>query len=140
MVSQGNSAGPGYGRDGVLLPAAAADVICVLLFAIVGRGSHAEANSLAGVLHTAWPFLVGCLAGLVVSRSWRSPMGVATGAVVWVCTVLGGVALRLATGDTAQLSFVLVTAVVLGVLLVGWRAVLRLVRQARDRQQGRHVG
>ena len=137
-MSQEESLSRGYGRAPGVLPAAAVDVSCVLLFAIVGRSSHAEANTLAGVLHTAWPFLVGCLAGLVVSRYWRSPARVVTGAVVWVCTVLGGVALRLASGDTPQLSFVVVTAVVLGVLLVGWRAALRLVPGLRTK--GRAVG
>ena len=114
-------------------PAAAVDVICVLLFAILGRRSHAEANDLAGVLHTAWPFLVGCALGLAVSRFWRRPVAVRTGVVVWVCTVAGGVLLRLASGDTAQLPFVVVATITLGVLLVGWRGVYRLVHQARAR-------
>ena len=139
MVSQENGLSGSYGPGRGLLPVAAADLACVLLFAIVGRSSHAEANDVAGVLHTAWPFLVGCLAGLLVSRSWRSPMGIATGTVVWACTVLGGLGLRLASGDTAQPSFVVVTTVVLGVLLVGWRVVLRLVRRARNRQQLQRV-
>lgn len=35
------------------------DAAAVLLFAAIGRGSHAELDGLAGVLNTAWPFLAG---------------------------------------------------------------------------------
>jgi Protein of unknown function (DUF3054) len=35
------------------------DAAAVLLFAGIGRGSHAELDGLAGVLATAWPFLAG---------------------------------------------------------------------------------
>ena len=49
-----------------ILPAIAVDVICITVFAIVGRSSHQEATDLLGVAHTAWPFLAGCLVG----RSW----------------------------------------------------------------------
>ena len=108
-------------------------MICVLLFAIIGRSNHAEAGDLRGVLHTAWPFLAGCLVGLVVSRSWRQPASLRTGVVVWLSTVVGGIALRLASGDTAQLPFVLVASVSLALLLIGWRALLRLVHRARTR-------
>ena len=132
-----HSSGPSRGRAGpLLLPAAVADVMCVLLFAIIGRSSHAESTSLSGVLHTAWPFLAGCVLGLLVSRAWRRPFALRTGVVVWLCTVVGGVVLRLAGGDTAQPSFVVVATIALGLLLVGWRALFRLVQRARARQLG----
>lgn len=35
------------------------DVASLLLFAAIGRGSHAEIGGLAGVIDTAWPFLLG---------------------------------------------------------------------------------
>ena len=38
---------------------AGGDAAALLLFAAVGRGSHAELDGLAGVLDTAWPFLLG---------------------------------------------------------------------------------
>jgi Protein of unknown function (DUF3054) len=38
------------------------DAAAVLLFAGIGRGSHAELDGLAGVLATAWPFLAGAAA------------------------------------------------------------------------------
>lgn len=118
-------------------PAAATDVIGVVLFAIIGRSSHAEANSLRGVVHTAWPFLAGCLVGLVVSRSWRDPAGLRTGAVVWVCTVVGGIVLRLLSGSTAQWPFIIVATITLGLLLVGWRALFHLVQRSLQRRRER---
>ena len=116
-----------------LWPALAADVACVLLFAIVGRSSHSESTDLAGVLGTAWPFLTGYLVGLALSRGWRRPLSRPVALTVWLSTVAGGMVLRLVTGAGAALSFVLVTAVVLGVLLLGWRGVLALVQRARAR-------
>lgn len=115
----------------LVYPAAAVDVICVLAFATIGRSSHAEVTNLSGVLHTAWPFLVGCGMGLAASRSWREPLSTRTGVVVWLGTVAAGVGLRLLSGSTAQLPFVIVAALTLGVLLVGWRAVARLVQGMR---------
>jgi Protein of unknown function (DUF3054) len=38
-----------------ILPAIAVDVICILIFAIVGRSSHQETTDLLGVAQTAWP-------------------------------------------------------------------------------------
>lgn len=121
----------------VFWPALTLDVICILVFAIVGRSSHREASDLLGVLHTAWPFLAGCGAGLVVSRFWRKPFGLQTGVVVWACTVIGGIGLRLLSGTTAQVPFVIVATITLGLLLVGWRALLGLVQRARTRRTDR---
>ncbi|MET1004674.1 MAG: DUF3054 domain-containing protein [Propionibacteriaceae bacterium] len=120
-----------------LTPAAAVDVICVLLFAIIGRSSHAEANSLGGVLHTAWPFLVGCLLGLLLSRSWRLPYALQTGVIVWLSTVVVGIALRLLSGSTAQVPFIIVATITLGLMLLGWRGLFRLVQRARTHRDDR---
>jgi len=114
-------------------PALAADVICILVFAIVGRSSHAESSDLLGVLHTAWPFLGGYLAGLALSRGWRRPLSRPVALTVWLATVVGGMALRLVTGAGVAASFVVVTTLVLGVMLLGWRGVLSLVHRARSR-------
>jgi Protein of unknown function (DUF3054) len=109
------------------------DVICITVFAIVGRSSHQEANDLLGVVHTAWPFLAGCLVGTVMGRTWRHPLSLTSGVVVWLGTVVGGMTLRLLTGAGVQLSFVLVASLVLGLFLIGWRAGLRLIQHARAR-------
>jgi hypothetical protein len=114
-----------------ILPAIAVDVICILIFAIVGRSSHQEATDLLGVAHTAWPFLAGCLVGTLLGRTWRRPLSLRSGAAVWLGTVVMGMTLRLLTGAGVSLSFVIVASCVLAVLLFGWRAGLQLVQHAR---------
>jgi hypothetical protein len=114
-------------------PALAADVICILVFAIVGRSSHGETTDLLGVLGTAWPFLTGYVLGLALARSWRHPVARPSALILWASTVAVGMALRVLTGAGVQLSFVVVTAVVLGVLLLGWRGLWTLAARARAR-------
>ena len=120
-----------------LLPVLAVDVVAVLVFAAVGRRSHdADAQgvggALAGLAHTAWPFLVALALGwaLVVARGWRPARVRPAGAAVWAVTVLGGHALRLLSGQGSAVSFLVVTAVVLGVFLLGWRTGWRALRRA----------
>ena len=36
-----------------------ADAVCVVVFCTIGRRSHAEGLSVAGIAETAWPFLAG---------------------------------------------------------------------------------
>jgi Protein of unknown function (DUF3054) len=125
-----------------ILPALAVDVICIMVFAIVGRSSHQEATDLLGVAQTAWPFLAGCLVGTVIGRTWRHPLSLKAGVAVWLGTVVGGMTLRLLTG-AVQPSFVLVASLVLALFLIGWRAGLRLIQHARARtsteQPARHL-
>ena len=116
--------------------AIAMDAICVLVFAIVGRGSHREANDLVGVLSTAWPFLAGSLTGYLVARAWRQPGTLRSGTTIWLCTVAVGMLLRLASGRGAPPTFVLVAAIALGILLLGWRAALGAVHTARRSAAG----
>jgi len=113
-----------------ILPAIAVDVICILIFAIIGRSSHQEANDLLGVAHTAWPFLAGCLLGTLIGRTWRRPYALRSGVAVWLGTVIGGMALRVLTGAGVQLSFIIVASIFLAVFLIGWRAALKLIRRA----------
>ena len=116
--------------------------MCVLVFAIIGRSSHAEATDLLGVATTAWPFLAGVGLGHVVDGVRRRAAGVdpvrhgpaalVTGVTVWVATVGLGMILRVLVVDGgAPLSFVLVATIALGVLLLGWRGGLAATRRAR---------
>ena len=54
--------------------AAAIDGCLVLLFVVIGRASHGEADGLAGLVSTAWPFLAGMAIGELATRSWRRPV------------------------------------------------------------------
>ncbi len=118
------------------LPTLAVDVVCILVFAIVGRSSHAEATDLVGTAQTAWPFLAGLAAGTVVGRTWRRPTALRSGVAAWAGALVGGMVLRVVSGATVQLSFVVVAAIVLAVFLVGWRALYRVVQRRRTRRTG----
>jgi len=99
------------------------DLVFVLVFATLGRRNHAEGITITGVAATAWPFAVGTAVGWAASRGWRAPTSVvATGAPVWAVSVAGGMLLRRLTGEGTAASFVVVATVVLGALLLGWRA------------------
>jgi hypothetical protein len=107
------------------------DALLVLVFVLIGRATHE--NPLLGALVTYWPFLVGLVVGWVVSRGWKAPLALLRTAVpVWICTVALGMLLRALSFQGIQLSFVVVTAVVLAVFLVGWRALALLVRRIRS--------
>jgi peptidoglycan/LPS O-acetylase OafA/YrhL len=102
--------------------AVAADALCVIVFCAIGRRSHAEGVTVAGVAETAWPFLAGAAVGWLVSRGWRRPLAVVpTGLVIWVCTVAVGMLLRKASSGGVAVTFVIVASLVTAALLLGWR-------------------
>ncbi|WP_223587016.1 DUF3054 domain-containing protein [Microbacterium sp. OVT16B] len=119
------------------LPAFLVDAVLVLIFAVIGRASHGE--SPIGFLLTAWPFLVALVVGhalaALMGSGPRKPWSILWGAVVWVVTVAGGMLLRVVSGDTAQVPFIIVATIVLGVFLVGWRAIAALLRRRRGVQE-----
>jgi len=111
--------------------ALAMDVFLVLVFAAIGRASHGG-GVIEGLLMTAWPFLAGLALGWLLTLAWRAPVApVRTGLGVWVVTVLGGMLLRAATGQGTAAAFVIVAAITLLVLLVGWRVVATLIARRR---------
>lgn len=137
MSTPGASPWSSVPRTGFPWPAWAAwstDVALIILFAALGRRTHASGLDAAGILWTALPFLLAWVVATVVTRrNWSGlwPAGVA----VWVTTVAGGLAVRVLLGDGAAFSFQLVTAGVLGSFLLGRRLVTTLLM--RRRQQPR---
>jgi hypothetical protein len=107
-----------------------ADIVCVIVFCAIGRRSHEEGLTVAGVAQTAWPFLTGAALGWLLIRGWRRPFTVIpTGVTVWVCTVVGGMLLRKVTSAGVSTSFVVVASVSTAVLLLGWRAAAAFFRR-----------
>ena len=89
--------------------AALADIVGIVLFCVIGRRSHAEGLTAAGVAETAWPFLMGTAVGWLAARAWRRPTAVVpTGVVVWLCTIVVGMLARRATSAGVAVSFVIV--------------------------------
>ncbi|WP_330233592.1 DUF3054 domain-containing protein [Nocardia sp. NBC_00508] len=123
------------------------DALLVIVFCAIGRRSHDEAV-LAGLLRTLWPFATGLAAGwlIVASSRWRRTAGAAefdgtalwpTGIAVWVSTLVGGMLLRVVSGQGTAVSFVLVAGIVLALFLLGWRAVFKALTRSRLRGRQR---
>ena len=107
--------------------AALADAASILLFAALGRASHDEGSAVGGTLEVAAPFLIGGAVGWAAARGWRAPTSLGTGAAAWAGALVVGMLLRNLAWDRGTApSFVIVTAVFLGVLIFGWRLALRL--------------
>jgi len=123
LPAQGDGA-PAGARAWV--PTLVGDLLVVVVFAFLGRVSHAEGNLVVGTAATAAPFVLGLLAGWL-----RAPCaGMASAArartvrfgwwlLAW--TVLGGMLLRWLTGEGSAPAFVLVATGSLAVGLVARR-------------------
>ena len=97
----------------------AVDLLLVGVFAVIGRLSHYGTLTAGGWWTTAWPFLAGTLVAWVLLKAMRrDPAAITSGVVVWVGALVGGMALRQASGQGTATAFVVVATLVLGVLLV----------------------
>lgn len=114
----------------VVAIAVVVDLVAVLMFAAIGRNSHAEGITVLGTLTTAGPFLVALVLGWLVGRGWRAPLTLPTGAFVWAITAGVGLAVRTAFTHRLPLSFVLVASISLAVLLLGWRLLTLLATRS----------
>jgi Protein of unknown function (DUF3054) len=118
---------------GLRFPAAALlDVCCVLVFVAIGRASHHDGESVAGLASTAWPFLAGLAIGLVATRAWRRPAAIVpAGLGAWLGTVAFGMVLRVVAGQGTAAAFIGVALAFLGLFLLGWRAVAAIASRRR---------
>lgn len=108
--------------------AAALDVCCVLIFVIIGRASHTKGETLGGIASTSWPFLAGLAVGWVLARAWRRPVALRpAGVCAWLATVALGMAARVVSGQGTAVAFIVVALAFLGLFLLGWRLVWKLV-------------
>ncbi len=104
------------------------DVCCVLAFVALGRNTHHAGDSAAGIWHTAWPFLAGLGLGLAAGRGWQRPFAlVPTGLVAWAGAAGAGMVIRVLAGQGTAAAFIVVAFAFLGLFLLGWRVVARIV-------------
>jgi hypothetical protein len=137
MLTAASLTRPGSG----LRPAAATviDVCCVIAFVAIGRSAHHHGESVGGLASTAWPFLAGLGAGLLVTRAWRRPAAIVpAGLGAWLGTVAVGMLLRVVAGQGTALAFIGVALAFLGLFLLGWRAVLAGHAKWRAAARSRH--
>jgi hypothetical protein len=128
----GSHVGIVLNRDRAWPTAVVADVAVVVVFAAIGRANHDDGLSLAGVWHTAWPFLVGTALALAwAAYAKDDPRTIKVGIRVWLLTLLVGMVLRRLTDAGTAPSFVVVATLVLGALFLGWRLVARARRWTR---------
>jgi hypothetical protein len=107
--------------------AAVLDIGCVLIFVVIGRASHVQGESLAGIASTSWPFLCGLGAGWAAARAWRRPARIRPeGIALWLCTVAVGMILRVVSGQGTAAAFIVVALAFLGLFLLGWRLAAQL--------------
>ena len=103
-----------------------ADACCVLAFVVIGRASHSDGETLAGVASTAWPFLAGLACGELAARAWRQPLAlVPSGVGAWLGAAVVGQGLRVLAGQGTAPAFIVVSLVFLGLFLLGWRLAAR---------------
>lgn len=107
---------------------AAADILAVLIFALLARLAH-SGLTLVTWIDTAWPFLCGTVIGWFV-LAMRSHLSDAhspcQGLIIWICTVATGLTLwGLRHAAVPHWSFIMVAGLMSGFLLIGWRFVVR---------------
>ncbi|MGL3149781.1 DUF3054 domain-containing protein [Microbacterium sp. A82] len=114
------------------------DVVLVAVFCVIGRLSHDSGivGDIPGTLNTMWPFLAAVLIAhaVVLLLRWH-PERLMVGLLVWAVTVVGGLLLRVASGQGTALPFTIVATLTLALFLLGWRAIYALVRRARRRSR-----
>jgi len=120
--------------------AVALDAAWLLVFVALGRTSHTEGLTVPGILRTVWPFWVGLLVGWLVARAWRRPEAlVPTGVLVWPVCVATAMVLRAVSGQGVAGAFIGVALAFVGLGLLGWRALARLVPAQVDDPAPDHV-
>lgn len=111
----------------------AADLACVLVFALAGKASHEASASDWVVAAIAWPYaLAAALAHAGLRLRGRQPRRIwPEGAVVLAVTYGLGMVLRVLSGRGIAVGFLVVAALFLAVTMLGWRGIVKLVERRR---------
>jgi hypothetical protein len=123
-------------RGAILL---AGDLVCFLVFALLGLRSHEDGITLGGIVRAATPFQAGWLIAGLVPALRESHATHRRNAVAkrWVPAWLIGLTLRTLLLDRSfEVSFAIVSFIANGALLLVWRSVLaRLLLREPSRSE-----
>lgn len=118
------------------------DVVALMVFAAIGRGSHGEAAGLGAigeVAQTAAPFIIGWLIatpwlGAFRPASTDTPVKMLrTTALSWCAAVVAGSLVRaLFIGRFSPFSFYIVTFIAALLIMCGWRGAFALWESRRS--------
>ena len=110
-------------REGLLL---AGDLVCFLVFAVLGLRSHEDGITAGGILRAAAPFQAGwLLVSLLIGKPGAASTDSRQIARLWVPAWAIGLVLRTLLFDRSfATTFAIVSLLVNGVLLMVWRSVL----------------
>lgn len=129
---QGHSQSPSAQGLRSVYIAFAVDAALIMVFAAIGRGEHDREATIAGLFTTAGPFLAALAITWAIAVVWRHPLRFVRGGIpVWIGTVAFGMLFRMLSDQGTALPFVLVATGTLFAFLVGWRAIVALVRWVR---------
>lgn len=116
------------------LGALVGDLLVVLLFVAVGFMQHSTPLTTQNLFLVGWPFAVGVLLGHLAIRAWRAPFRIwPHGIFVWAITLATGMAVRTLFSAGTEVSFIIVTAAVTAVGMLGWRAVAQFLTRDERR-------
>ena len=120
--------GSGFGSPWLL---AGGDVLAILTFPILGRGSHGlDESLLALVARVGAPFVIGWAVAALATGAYGTALlrsrraYVLRSAAAWLLgvVVLGLLLRNTVFGESFKLPFALITSLVTGACLLGWRA------------------
>lgn len=133
MLVRVSRTAPGPARG--WLPPLILDLVCVLVFAVAGKGSHEAGRSEWVVLAIVWPFAVSVLVahGGLLARGRGSREVLPAGVLVLGVTYVLGMVLRVLSGRGIAVGFLVVAALFLALTMLGWRAVYRVATRRRAR-------
>lgn len=111
----------------------AIDAILIIIFACIGILSHEGDLGLASIARVAIPFLLPYLVLAATIKPTRLIYNIfPAGVALWLLTLILGPILRIVLfQDTSAPAFILVTAGVLAIFLLGRRSISTLVTRAR---------
>lgn len=115
------------------LGALVGDLLVVILFVAIGVVQHGTPLTTGNIFLVGWPFALGVLLGHLAIRAWRAPFRIwPHGVFVWGITLAAGMAVRTLFGAGTEVSFVIVTAVVTAIGMLGWRAIAQFLTRGEQ--------